>query len=286
MTSQKTCVFRCGSREWRFPGRPLIMGVLNLTPDSFSDGGRFATPAKALQQAHAMIAAGADIIDLGGESTRPGAETVPSAEEIRRVLPVVRALAGETAIPISIDTRKAPVAAAALAAGASIVNDISGLHCDPEMIEVVRDSQAGAVLMHMRGTPQNMQQFTAYHDLTGEIRDYFLAIMERTRQAGIAGERLILDPGIGFSKTAEQNLQIIAELPRLADLGRPLLLGPSRKSFIGKLLDLPDPADRGSGTLGALAVAVWQGAGILRVHEVQAAREAAIVAAAIRDSRP
>ncbi len=276
-------VFRFLNQTWHFPcQRPLIMGVLNLTPDSFSDGGQFIDFKKAMQQAKTMIDEGADILDIGGESTRPGALEVPVEEEKKRVLPIIHALVNETSLPISVDTRKARVAEAAIQAGAGIINDVSGLNYDPAMIEVLRDSKAGAVIMHMRGTPQTMQQLTDYQDVVGEIHDYFQHTLDQAVSKGVEVERLILDPGIGFSKTIEHNLQILARLPAFRDLGRPLLVGPSRKSFIGKILGHDTPTERKWGTAAAIAVAAFLGADLIRVHDVRAMREVATIAAAIK----
>ncbi len=281
----KARIFRFRDHAWSFPGRPLVMGILNVTPDSFSDGGRFISPRRALMQARDMIAEGADLIDVGGESTRPGAPEIAVVDELQRVLPVIRALAAEyPMIPLSIDTRKAAVATAALEAGADIVNDVSGLHHDPAMLEVLRDSAAGAVVMHMRGNPRNMQALTDYQNFSGDIMDYFRRILERAADAGVADDRFILDPGIGFSKTLAQNLQLFNLLPELSRLGRPLLVGPSRKSFIGAILGQQRPTERAWGTAGAVAAAVLRGADLVRVHDVGAMREAALVAAAIRDA--
>jgi dihydropteroate synthase len=233
-----------------------------------------------------MIAAGADMIDVGGESTRPGAPAVAAKDEIRRVVPVIQTLAAETSTPISIDTQKAAVADAAIQAGARIINDVSGFQRDPEMKHVARDTGAGCILMHMRGTPATMQQFTDYNDLVSDICDYFHALVDNAVAAGIARETIMLDPGIGFSKTAEQNLELIARLQRFRELGRPLLVGPSRKSFIGRILDLPNPAARAWGTAAAVAVSVYNGADVIRVHDVAEMRQAALVAAALRNGLP
>lgn len=265
--------------------RVLVMGIVNVTPDSFSDGGRCATPEAAVAHGLQLAAEGGDILDVGGESTRPGAAPVSAAEELARVLPVIRGLRAHCDLPISVDTWKAEVARAALEAGADIVNDISGLQRDPVMLEVLRSSRAGLVLMHMRGTPETMQQHTNYADLAGEIRAFFATALRQAAAAGIAPERIALDPGLGFSKTAAQNLELIRRLPEFLELGRPLLLGPSRKSFIGKILggEMPPPAAaRDWGTAAAAAVCVLAGATILRIHQVSGLRDAVRVAAALR----
>jgi len=280
----QTLTFKFGTNEWQLGGCPLVMGILNVTPDSFSDGGRYADPHHALQHGLAMAAAGADILDVGGESTRPGARAVGIEKEIGRVVPVVRELAERVSIPISIDTNKAPVAEAALLAGASIVNDVSGLQRDPEMMAVLKASGAGCVLMHMRGTPATMQQFTQYDDVVGELCEHFRQILAKAKAAGLEAERFMLDPGIGFSKTTPQNLGLLAALPCLRELGRPVLVGPSRKSFIGKLLSIDDPAKRLWGTAAAVAISVMNGADVVRVHDVAEMSQVARVAAAIRDA--
>jgi dihydropteroate synthase len=260
------------------------MGILNVTPDSFSDGGRFFDPAQAVAQGLRMAADGADLIDVGGESTRPGSATVDAEAEKQRVIPVIAELSRRGAVPLSIDTWKAAVARAALDAGAVIVNDVSGLHRDPAMLNVLRDTGAGCVLMHMRGEPATMQTLTTYADLIGEIRDYFRDTLARAAAAGVAAARFILDPGIGFAKTAEQNLLLIRRLAEFRNLGRPVLVGPSRKSFIGALLPGTTPAQRGWGTAASVACAVLHGADIVRVHDVKEMRDVATVAAAIRDA--
>ncbi len=261
--------------------RPLIMGILNLTPDSFSDGGRFVRLEAALQQARQMVAEGADLIDIGGESTRPGAPVVSAEEELERVLPALEALARECPLPLSVDTSKSQVARAALAAGAEFINDISGFNFDPEMAATVAAAGAGAFLMHTRGRPRTMQQETVYADLAGEVLAGLAASLQQARAAGIAEERLAVDPGIGFAKDAAGNLEILRRLPEFLSLGRPLLLGTSRKAFIGRILDQPDPGRRLYGTLATVALGVAGGARLFRVHDVGPAREAAMTAWAV-----
>jgi len=260
------------------------MGALNVTPDSFSDGGAFLDPDAAADRALAMEREGADIIDIGGESSRPGAEPVPLEEELRRVLPVLERLRGRLRIPISIDTTKAEVAEAALQAGAEIVNDISALRFDPRMGEVVAKSGAGLVLMHMRGTPKTMQQDPTYADVVAEVRDFLAQRVEHAVSLGIDRELIAIDPGIGFGKTVEHNLELLRRLPELCELGHPVLVGPSRKSFIGAVLDLP-VEERLEGTLAACAVAVVRGADIVRVHDVRAVRRAVDLAVRLRRER-
>ncbi len=256
------------------------MGILNVTPDSFSDGGAYRGPEAAAARGAEMVAEGADIIDVGGESTRPGARPVPEAEELARVIPSVRALRERTDALISVDTMKASVARAALAAGADVVNDVSALRFDPDMAGVVAASGAPIVLMHMRGTPETMQSFPAYRDLFGEISSFLAERIEAARKAGIAADKIILDPGIGFGKTVEDNLALIDGLEFLEALDRPVLAGVSRKGFIGRTLGL-EPGDRLEGSLAAGVICVARGAHILRVHDVRPTRRAADMADAI-----
>lgn len=256
-------------------GRTCIMGVVNVTPDSFSDGGRFYDPAAAVAQGERMAAEGADIIDIGGESTRPFSEPVPVEEEIRRVVPVIAALAAKVRVPISIDTTKAAVARAALEAGAAMINDISALRFDPDLAGVGAEFGVPVILMHMRGEPRSMQVAPHYDDLVADIRGFLEAAASAAGRQGISRERLILDPGIGFGKTPEHNLQLIKHLQAFAGLDLPLLVGPSRKSFIRRLVK-PDGAQDipatlpvvETGTQAAVAAAVLNGAHIVRVHDV------------------
>ena len=271
-------------RELNPDGRVLIMGILNVTPDSFSDGGRFLSPDAAVERALAMEKEGADIIDVGGESARPGADPVPVEEELRRVLPVLERLRGKLRIPISIDTTKAEVAEAALRAGASIVNDISALRFDPAMAPLVAKFGAGLVLMHMLGTPKTMQQAPHYEDVVTEVRDFLAERAQYAQSQGIPREAIAVDPGIGFGKTVEHNLELLRRLPELVELGFPVLVGPSRKSFIGAILGL-GVEERLEGTLAACAVAVVRGADILRVHDVKEVRRAADLALHLRRER-
>jgi dihydropteroate synthase len=264
--------------------RPLVMGVLNVTPDSFADGGRYFEPEAALAQARALVVAGADILDIGGESTRPFADPVPLEEELRRVLPVIEALAPEIPVPISIDTYKAPVARAALEAGATLINDISALRFDPDMAPLAAELETPVVLMHMQGTPRDMQRHPHYHDLLGEIRDFFRDRLDFAASRGLSPDLLVLDPGIGFGKTWQHNLEILNHLDVFLDLGCPLLVGPSRKAFIGHILDLPAGEERDIGSLAALAIAVTRGARIIRTHNVAYARQFLSVLEAIRSA--
>jgi dihydropteroate synthase len=244
------------------------MGVLNVTPDSFSDGGRFADPAAAVAHAHQMAAAGADLIDLGGESTRPGSMRIDAAEQIRRVLPVLRQLRDALPAVISIDTTRAEVAQAALDAGAHLVNDISAGRDDPAMLRLVASRGVPVVLMHMQGEPATMQIDPKYRDVVGEVRDFLAQRLAAAAAAGISKTNVLLDPGIGFGKTAEHNLTLLHHLGELAVLGRPLVLGVSRKRFIGRIAGEDDPAGRVFGTAAAVGWCVANGAGIVRVHDV------------------
>jgi dihydropteroate synthase len=256
-----------------------LMGVVNVTPDSFSDGGLYLDPEAAVAHGRALAAAGAEILDVGGESTRPGAAEVPVDEELRRVVPVVEGLAGEEAA-ISVDTSKAAVAEAALDAGASIVNDVTALRGDPEMAALCAERGATVVLMHMLGTPRTMQEDPHYDDLVAQVRDFLAERLEFAAAAGIAGERIWLDPGIGFGKTADHNLELLRRLGELRELGRPLVIGTSRKSFIGKV-DGSAANERVGGTIASSLLAATEGADVLRVHDVTEMRQALAVAAAI-----
>ena len=269
--------------------RTLIMGILNVTPDSFSDGGQFDSIDQALAHAEQMISEGADIIDVGGESTRPGGEPVSVEEEIGRVVPVIEALAARTGTPISVDTTKSEVARAALDAGAAIVNDISALRFDFYVADAVARAGAGLVLMHSRGTPATMHRMPPVADIMDEVTSSLRASINMAERRGVARESIVIDPGIGFGKTQEQNIELIAKLDRLIALfhGYPLLVGPSRKSFIGRILaddtGTPAPAsDRLHGTMAVVAAAVLKGAHIIRVHEVKAVREIIRVSETIR----
>jgi dihydropteroate synthase len=257
------------------------MGVLNVTPDSFYDGGRRLDAGRAIADGVAMAASGADIIDIGGESTRPGAAEVSAAEELNRVLPVIRGLRREVARPISIDTYKSAAAQAALDAGADIVNDISALRFDAQMAALVAREKVPVVLMHMQGTPRTMQADPQYTDVVREVRDFLAAEYYEAMDAGIAAEAIVIDPGIGFGKTLEHNLALLRGLPVLAALGPPLLVGVSRKTFIGKILNV-EPAQRLEGSLAAAVAAVLGGANLLRVHDVGETCRAVRVADALR----
>lgn len=249
--------------------RTLIMGILNLTPDSFYDGRRYLDLSVATEQAERLAEEGADILDIGGESSRPGAQPVAGEEELARVIPLIRKLAKRIKIPLSIDTYKSTVAECALGEGAAIINDISALRADSQMVKVARRYQAGLVLMHMQGEPRNMQKNPAYREVMGDITDFFRERLQFLSEQDINPLQVVLDPGIGFGKTVEHNLELIRRLHEFTILERPLLVGISRKSFIGQILDLP-PAERLEGSLASEVVAVMKGANILRVHDVKA----------------
>ena len=257
-----------------------MMGVVNVTPDSFSDGGRYLDPAAAVVHALRLVDEGADLLDIGAESTRPGADPVDEAEERRRAIPVVAAVAKAARVPISIDTSKASVAQAALDAGAVLVNDVTALRGDPAMVEVIVRMGAGIVLMHMNGTPRTMQQHPCYEDVVGEVSAFLEERIRFAMSRGVVQTQIVLDPGIGFGKLLEHNLTLLAQLDRFTGLGCPLLVGVSRKAFLGQLVDRP-VQERQWATAAAVAMAVERGAGILRVHDVCAMREVMQVTMAI-----
>ena len=259
--------------------RTLIMGIVNVTPDSFSDGGRFLGPDRAIAHGLRLFEDGADLVDVGGESSRPGAEEVPAAEEIRRVVPVIAGLVA-AGVPVSVDTSKPEVASAALAEGAVVVNDITAFG-HPDMAPLVAAARCGAVLMHMQGNPQTMQDHPAYEDVVGEVRDYLLERAALIEQAGVERSFVCVDPGIGFGKTQRHNLQLLARLDELVSTGYPVLVGTSRKSFIGKILDQSDPDERDLATAATVAIAATRGAAVVRVHNVEMTRQAVLVADAI-----
>src|SRR5947208_1442825 len=259
----------------------LLMAVLNVTSDSFSDGGRFFDPDRAVVAALKMIEEGADILDIGGESSRPGAQPISLDEELERVVPIVAKLAGQVRVPISVDTTKAEVARRCLDLGASIINDISALRHDPEMAEVVRQYEAGLVLMHMQGEPATMQLNPSYTDVIDNVYDFLRSRIEAAIAWGIDRERIAVDPGIGFGKRLEDNLALLGQLTSLAGLGRPIVIGPSRKGFLGALLDRP-VLEREWGTAAAVAAVVLNGAHVVRVHAVAQMRDVVRVSQAIR----
>ena len=262
--------------------RPLLMGIINVTPDSFSDGGRFFDPQRAVEHAIRLVGEGADLLDIGAESTRPGAQPVDEQEERRRLIPVVAAVAKAVSVPISVDTSKAEVAKAAIDAGAVMVNDVTALRGDSAMVEIVAKAGASLALMHMQGSPQTMQHAPHYDDVIGEVARFLAARARFAIERGVARNRIVLDPGIGFGKTLTHNLDLLANLHVLKELGYPLLIGPSRKGFIGQLTRQSVEA-RGWGTAAVVALAVEQGANILRVHDVAPMKDVANVAAALAE---
>ncbi|HPM82469.1 MAG TPA: dihydropteroate synthase [Candidatus Anammoximicrobium sp.] len=273
---QRATSWRLRTRFLNLGYQPLLMGIINVTPDSFSDGGRFHDTALAIQQGLQLVEQGADLLDVGGESTRPYSTPVEPQEELRRVLPVIRALCEQTTVPVSVDTCKSHVAAEAVAAGAEIINDVTGLEGDPEMPRVAADTGAGVCVMHMQGTPQNMQDNPSYRDVVEDILDY----LRRRRDALIAGglepSRICLDPGIGFGKTHQHNLTLLANCGRYHELGCPLLVGPSRKGFIAHVLG-DKQADRTAGTIGVALALARQGVQVIRVHDVLPVRQSLLL---------
>lgn len=263
--------WRARDQLWTFPRPALVMGVLNVTPDSFSDGGTFLNAKAAIAHGLQLVAEGAEIIDVGGESTRPGASPVDEKEEYRRVIPVIEGLAGR--IPISVDTMKPAIARAALKAGALIVNDVAANRADLEMWEVVAEAKAGYVLMHMQGTPQTMQDSPHYENVVEEVNEFFDERLKRLNAFGVASDQVILDVGIGFGKTTEHNLQLLASLNTFTKWKRPIVLGASRKGFIGRITGAEQPADRLPGSLACACWGVAAGASIIRAHDVVATRQ-------------
>ena len=274
--------WRFRNHDWRPLPLPRLMGILNVTPDSFSDGGTLVSVEEAVSRGLQLVSHGADLIDVGGESTRPGSEPVPVEEELRRVVPVIARLAPQVEVPISIDTSKAAVARAALDAGASVVNDITGLTGDPEMVPVCRDFAAGLVCMHMRGTPQTMQDDPRYEDVVAEIAEYFAQRLEDLDRCGIPAKRVLLDPGIGFGKTATHNLELLAATDRFHALGRPILIGHSRKRFLQAILGRP-VEERNAGTIGVSIALAGFGVDYLRVHDVASVHDALLAWKTVRD---
>jgi dihydropteroate synthase len=279
-------IWRCRDVAFDLTDRVLVMGILNVTPDSFSDGGRYLEPSAAIARGVELLEAGADLLDLGAESTRPGSEPVPAAEQWRRLEPVLRGLrAARPEATLSLDTRVADVAERGLALGAQVVNDVSAL-ADPAMAAVVARAGAGLVLMHMRGTPENMQQDTNYGDVVAEVALYLQTRASAGRAAGVAEECIAFDPGIGFGKSAAGSIELLARLPQLRALGRPVLVGASRKSFLARLTgDEGPPTERVPASLAAAAIAAYEGAAILRVHDVAATVRVAKLALAARRAR-
>ena len=258
----------CRGKQLSFGQRTLIMGVLNVTPDSFSDGGCYLDVAAAINHAKKMVEDGADVIDIGGESSRPGASPASTEEELSRVHPVVEGIVDEVSVPVSIDTCKSAVARRALESGANIVNDITALCGDAEMAKVVAEMNAGVILMHMRGTPRTMQQLPVYGDVVSEISSWLQRRIEEAETNGVPPDKIVIDPGIGFGKTVDHNLEILRRIDEFRNLNKPVLIGTSRKSFIGKILDLP-VNDRIEGTAATVAWAIAHGADMIRVHDVK-----------------
>jgi dihydropteroate synthase len=271
--------YRFGGVEYDLAARTHLMGIVNITPDSFSDGGKYFDAERAVAHGMTLVEEGADFLDVGGESTRPGSEPVSEEEELRRVVPVIEQLTKRCHIPISIDTYKSSVADAALAAGAVIVNDISGLMFDVQMVSVTAKHHAGIVLMHMKGAPKTMQENPAYDDVTTEVKEFLRTQAAKAQAAGI--QQIIVDPGIGFGKDIKHNIQLLRELKTFEDLGYPVLIGPSRKTFLGTILHLP-PSERLEGTAAAVTASIFNGAHIIRVHDVKAIKRVALVADALK----
>ncbi|WP_425401067.1 dihydropteroate synthase [Aeoliella sp.] len=277
--SPRASVWRLRTRTLKLPPLPLWMGIVNVTPDSFSDGGKFLDAAAAVEHALRLVEQGADILDIGGESTRPYSDPVPVEEEIRRVVPVIERLARKTRTPISIDTSKAAVARAAIEAGAEIINDVTGLEGDDEMLPLAVETGVGVCAMHMQGTPQTMQDDPQYDDIVGEIHTYLAQRRNLLLAAGIDRERVCLDPGVGFGKTHEHNLALMAACDRFHELGCPLLVGHSRKAFLGKIVG-DKQADRTAATAGAALTLARQGVQVIRVHDVRQVRDTMLAFAA------
>ena len=278
-------ILRARQFEFTFPRPALVMGVVNVTPDSFSDGGKYLLSDSAVKHALDLIAAGADIVDLGGESTRPGAQPVSQDEELRRVLPVIEGLAGQVKVPLSIDTMKPAVARAALQAGASLVNDVAANRSDPEMWRVAAECGAGYVLTHMQGTPQTMQREPSYQNIVAEVGGFFAERLDKLKTFGVGHERVVLDVGIGFGKTAGHNLELLAGLGSFREWNRPLLLGVSRKSFIARVAGDVEAIARLPGSLACACWAVQHGVSIVRTHDVAETRQAIRMTEAILAQR-
>lgn len=273
---RRATVWRLRTRELTIPRRPLVMGIVNVTPDSFSDGGKFAETKRAIEHGMALAAAGADLLDIGGESTRPYSTPVAADEELRRVVPVIRELASACGAPISIDTSKAAVAAAAIAAGAEIINDVTALTGDEAMVATARDTGAGICAMHMLGTPQTMQNDPRYDDVVREVYEYLARRRDALLEAGVDASRICVDPGIGFGKMHPDSLRLLRSIDQFHELGSPLLVGHSRKSFIGSVLK-DKQADRTAGTVGVALAMAARGVQVIRVHDVEPVRQALLL---------
>ena len=277
-------VFRFGPHEWSFPGI-RVMGILNTTPDSFFDGGRFLAPDDALERSRRMVEEGADVIDVGGESTRPMAVKIPLQEELDRVLPVIQRIRKEFSVPVSIDTTKSEVARFAVAEGASIINDVSGGRADPSILRVAAETRAGLVLMHSRGDPQTMQTLTEYRFVADDVLSELKTAIAAAREAGVAYDRIVVDPGFGFAKTAAQNLDLLRGLETFRALGRPVLAGVSRKSFLGAIVN-QQAGGRLAASLAAQCLAALRGCDIIRTHDVRETVETLKILNAILAARP
>jgi len=274
--------YHFGSVEYDFDSRTFVMGIVNVTPDSFSDGGKYFSTEAAVEHGLKLVEEGADFLDVGGESTRPGSEPVSIEEEINRTIPVIEQLAQRTTIPISIDTYKSEVARTALQVGATVVNDISGGTFEPHLVDVIAENQASVVLMHIQGNPKTMQQNPQYENVTTDVAKFLSRQAQKAKEAGI--QQIIVDPGIGFGKTFEHNIQLLRELSIFREIGYPVLVGPSRKSFIGTILNLP-PAERVEGTAAAVAVCILNGAHIVRVHDVKVMKRVAAVIDVLKEQK-
>lgn len=270
---QKAYKLNLGRCSLDLTKRTFIVGILNVTPDSFYDGGKFLDENQAVSHVYKMINEGADIIDIGGQSTKPGSSSISEEEELNRVIPVIDKIANKINVPISVDTYNHKVAFEALKRGAAIINDITGLRGDEKMASVIAKHNAAVIIMHMKGTPKNMQDSPTYINLIEEIMSYLEGSIDIARKAGISSEKIIIDPGIGFGKTVEHNLKILKRLKEFKILNKPILIGPSRKSFIGKVLNLPKPEMRLFGTAAACAIAITNGANLIRVHDVREMKE-------------
>ncbi len=276
--------FRAGSYHFNLSEKVLIMGIINVTPDSFSDGGMYLDPEKAYRQAVRLVDEGADIVDVGAVSTRPGAQSVTEEEELTRILPVLKKICGRISAAVSVDTTSISVARKALDLGAQIINDVSGLKDSPGMARELEPYHAGLILMHRRGHSQNMQQLTQYHDVVDDVKKELLQSIETARTAGVESDSIVIDPGIGFSKTGEQNLVILRRLNEFSGLGFPVMIGTSKKSFIGEILKR-DVSDRTAGSIATCIYAVSQGVNILRVHDVKETKDAINMTLAISERK-
>lgn len=275
-------VLKWGRWSLDLDAQPRIMGVINVTPDSFSDGGDFFSPATAIDQGKALVLAGADMLDIGGESTRPGSKATDANEEIGRVVPVIEALARQVQVPICVDTNKAAVAEKALESGASMINDVSAGRFDPDILRVAADADVPLILMHMKGKPRTMQEKPVYNDLLGEIKSFLADAANRAEAVGVAADKIIIDPGIGFGKTFDHNLILINRLEEFAELNMPLLIGASRKAFLGEIIGGAPAKELDIATTAITALSIYKGAHIVRVHDAALARQTRAVVTAVK----